>query len=219
MSTDMLAIDVGRALDEVDEWLTGYITQPHVEIGRSGAVCPFVAPARRADAVETAVRLVGPAASLSLLKEVIRCGLEEFEQFPWRVANPSLRSLLLVLPDLPAEAFGRLDQAHAELKPEAVHRGLMIGQFHAACEEPAARNPAFLVSRSPVPLVAVRAMAVHDILFLGDRPDWFAEYHRRFGEKYRNRSGGLGELLTGLYQKALALHGPGTPHQAGGDAE
>ncbi|MFE7896721.1 DUF6875 domain-containing protein [Streptomyces sp. NPDC057424] len=204
-----MAVDVRKALDSVEEWLNSYITRPHEQLGRSGAVCPFVAPARRVDAVETTVRLVGPAASLPLLKEVIRCGLDEFEQRGWRTSNPALRSLLIVLPDLPPETFGLLDEAHAQVKTESVERGLMIGQFHPDCDEPAARNPAFKVSRAPVPLVAVRAMAVHDILFLGERADWFAQYDRRFGERYRSRPAGIGPLLTTLYHKALTLHAPG----------
>jgi hypothetical protein len=214
MATDLLAVDVGKALDGVDEWLNSYITQPHEQLGRSGAVCPFVAPARGAEAVETVVRLVGPAASLPLIKEIIRCGLDEFEQFGWRTSNPSLRALLIVLPDLQPEAFGLLDEAHAQVKTESVERGLMIGQFHSRCAEPAARNPSFMVSRSPVPLVAVRSMAVHDILFLGERAEWFAQYHRRFGERYRSQPSGIGPLLTTLYHKALVLHGPAGPHQA-----
>ncbi|MFR0356709.1 DUF6875 domain-containing protein [Streptomyces sediminimaris] len=209
MSIDVLAVDVVKALDSVDEWLNSYVTQPHEQLGRSGAVCPFVAPARRVHAVETAVRLVGPAASLSLIKEVIRCGLDEFEQLGRPTSNPALRSLIIVLPDLSPEAFALLDEAHAQVKTESVERGLMIGQFHPECDEPAARNPAFKVSLSPVPLVAVRAMAVHDILFLGERADWFTEYHRRFGERYRSRPDGIGPLLTTMYHKALTLHGPG----------
>nr|WP_258534356.1 hypothetical protein [Streptomyces sp. PT12] len=39
----------------------------------------------------------------------------------------------------------------AELKPELVALGVMVGQFHEHCAEPAARNPAFPVSRSPIP--------------------------------------------------------------------
>jgi heptaprenyl diphosphate synthase len=83
----------------------------------------------------------------------------------------------------------------------------MIGQFHPECAEPAARNPAFRVSRSPVPLVAIRFMAVHDILFLGEQANWFAQYHRRFGARHRRQSNGIDPVLTTLYYKALAVHG------------
>ncbi|MFF2142916.1 DUF6875 domain-containing protein [Kitasatospora sp. NPDC058190] len=211
MSTEVLAVDVGKAVDSVDEWLNSFITQPHEELGRPGAVCPFVAPARRADAVETVVRLVGPAAGLLLLKEIIRCGLDEFQQLAWHTSNPSLRALFILLPDLQPGAYGLLDEAQAQVKSESVDRGMMIGQFHPTCEEPAARNPAFMVSRSPVPLVVVRSMAVHDILFLGERGDWFAEYHRRFGERFRRQAKGIDPLLMTHYHKALALHGPTGP--------
>lgn len=208
MSTDVLTVDVGKALDSVDEWLNSYVMQPHEELGRPGAVCPFVAPARRAGAIETAVRLVGPAAGRPLLREIIRCGLDEFEQFRWRTSNKSLRALLIVLPDLPSEAFGLLDAAHEQAKTESVERGLMIGQFHSMCAEPSARNPSFMVSRSPVPLLAIRSMAVHDILFLNERADWFAQYDRRFGERFRRRNNGIDPVLTTQYHKALALHEP-----------
>jgi hypothetical protein len=39
------------------------------------------------------------------------------------------------------------DESYGALKDAAVGAGLMIGQFHPACAEPAARNPAFPVHR------------------------------------------------------------------------
>ncbi|MGC5665107.1 DUF6875 domain-containing protein [Micromonospora sp. WMMD723] len=206
MTTDVLTLDLTESLDIVDEWLSFYVAQPHEQIGRPGAVCPFVAPARRVNAIKTVVRLVGPAAGLPLLAEVIRCSLDEFEQADWSATNPSLRSLLVVLPDLPRGAYPLFDEAHALVKSESVERGLMIGQFHPECPEPAARNPSFLVSRSPVPLVAVRAMAIHDIFFLAERAEWFDEYRRRFGGRHRRQAKNIDPVLTAHYRKALALH-------------
>lgn len=210
MLTDVLSVDVAKALAAVDEWLSEYIRRPHGELGRTGPVCPFVEPAQRAGALEIRVRLVGPTPSQTLLDEIVRCGLDEFSEVDWKSGNPNLRSLLLVLPDLPAEQLHLLDAAHTALKPESVRRGLMIAQFHEKCEEKAARNPAFEVSHAPVPMMAVRSMAIHDVLFLADRREWFEEYASRFGARYRTDSHGIDPLLTEVYERARATYAPGS---------
>jgi hypothetical protein len=206
MLTDALSVDLEKALDAVDDWLSDYICQPHSELGRPGPVCPFVEPAQRAGALEVRVRLVGPTPSQTLLNEIVRCGLDEFSEVDWKAGNPNLRSLLLVLPDLPPEHLHLLDEAHAAMKPESVRRGLMIGQFHENCTEKAARNPAFEVSYAPVPTIAVRSMAIHDVLFLSGRRDWFEEYASRFGSRYRTSASGVDPLLAELYERARVTH-------------
>ncbi|CAL2058600.1 MULTISPECIES: DUF6875 domain-containing protein [Streptomyces] len=208
MLTDVLSVELAKALEAADGWLSDYIRRPHRELGRTGPVCPFVEPAQRAGALEVRVRLVGPTPSQTLIDEIVRCGLDEFSEFDWKAGNPNLRSLLLVLPDLPPEQLHLLDAAHTALKPEAVHRGLMIAQFHEKCREKAARNPEFEVSHAPVPMMAVRSMAIHDVLFLADRREWFEEYASRFGARYRNSAHGIDPLLTEMYEKACAAHRP-----------
>ncbi|MFG3092823.1 DUF6875 domain-containing protein [Streptomyces antibioticus] len=210
MLTDVLSVDLAKALAAVDGWLSDYIRQPHSELGRPGPVCPFVEPAQRADALEIRVRLVGPTPSQTLIDEIVRCGLDEFSEVDWRAGNPNLRSLLLVLPDLPAEHLHLLDAAHSALKPESVRRGLMIAQFHERCREKAARNPRFEVSYAPVPMMAVRSMAIHDVLFLADRREWFEEYASRFGARYRASGHGIDPLLTEVYERARTVHGTGS---------
>ncbi|GAA1927001.1 DUF6875 domain-containing protein [Streptantibioticus ferralitis] len=207
MLTDALSVDLEKALEAVDGWLSDYICQPHSELGRPGPVCPFVEPAQRAGALEIRVRLIGPTPSQTLLSEIVRCGLHEFSEADRKAGNPNLRSLLLVLPDLPPEHLHLLDEAHAMLKPEAVRRGLMIAQFHENCTEKAARNPAFEVSYAPVPMIAVRSMAIHDVLFLSSRRDWFEEYAGQFGNRYRTSANGVDPLLAELYEQACATYG------------
>ncbi|MFE9775394.1 DUF6875 domain-containing protein [Streptomyces sp. NPDC005931] len=210
MLTDVLSVDLAKALAAVDGWLSDYIRRPHSELGRPGPVCPFVEPAQRAGALEIRVRLVGPTPSQTLIDEIVRCGLDEFSEVDWRSGNPNLRSLLLVLPDLPSEHLHLLDAAHTALKPESVRRGLMIAQFHEKCREKAARNPAFEVSYAPVPMMAVRSMAIHDVLFLAERREWFEEYARRFGARYHNSAHGIDPLLTEVYERARAAYRPGS---------
>jgi heptaprenyl diphosphate synthase len=207
MLADVRTVDIEQSLALIEDWLNNYICQQNPQIGRPGVVCPFVGPSRRAGALEVRVRLVGPTPSLSLMIETARCGIEEFGLIAWKCSNPGLRALIIVLPDLPTDSLGLLDEAHAAVKPECVQRGMMIGQFHERCTEKAARNPLFNVSRSPVPLLAMRSMAIHDVFFLSERKEWLMTYVDRFGRYYRNTPNGLDPILTNLYWEACARHG------------
>jgi hypothetical protein len=207
MSINTLSVELDETLAVVESWLDSYIRQPHSQIGRGGPVCPFVEPSQRAGALETRVRLVGATPSLHLITEIVRCSLDEFQEIKWKVSNPNLRALLIVLPDLPSRDYRLLDEAHAAVKPESVRQGIMIGQFHEHCQEKAARNPRFKVSKSPVPVLAVRSMAVHDVLFLADKKEWFEEYIARFGTRYKKTPNGLDPALHELYWKACITHG------------
>lgn len=173
-----------RVTGIVDRWLREYVSRPHPELGRPGAVCPFVEPALRAGTV-----LMGEWTGLSqadhdAVREVVRSLVVTFEETRWPHANATMHTLLAVLPDLPEPLWFLLDDVQAEVKADLAGRGLMLGQFHPACPEPAARNPRFAVSRSPVPLLALRRMALHDVLFLHQDRRFFAAYRVRFGERY-----------------------------------
>ncbi|KAK1184905.1 polyprenyl synthetase family protein [Streptomyces sp. NBS 14/10] len=193
----------------IHDWLNGYIAQPNDRLGRGGAVCPFVAPSLRAGSLEIQVRTVGSAPVVGTVIDMVHHALDEFDLIEWEGSNPALRSLLVAMPDLAPTECHLLDEAHRAVKSAAVRRGMMIGQFHPLCEEPAARNPGFRVNRSPVPLVAIRPMALHDILFLKDRKDWFDEYHRRFGSHYKPSRDAIEPLFVELFQRACAEHGVG----------
>ncbi|MGO4422546.1 DUF6875 domain-containing protein, partial [Streptomyces sp. MCAF7] len=193
----------------IHDWLNGYIAQPNGRLGRGGAVCPFVAPSLRAGSLEIRVRTVGSAPVAGTVIDMVRHALDEFELIEWEGSNPALRSLLVAMPDLAPTECHLLDEAHRAVKSAAVRRGMMIGQFHPLCEEPAARNPGLPVNRSPVPLVAIRPMALHDVLFLKDRKEWFEEYHRRFGSHYKPSRDAIEPLFVELFQRACAEHGVG----------
>ena len=199
--------DVTEAI--IRDWLNEYICRPHEHIGRTGAVCPFVTASLRAGSLEIRIRTLGSAASVATIAELLRHTLDEFDLIEWKGSNLALRSLLVAMPDLAPSQGHLLDDAHRAIKPGAVRRGLMIGQFHPLCQEPAARNPGFPVNRSPVPLVAIRPMALHDILFLAERKEWFAEYHRRFGSHFRPGRDAIEPLFVELFQNARAEYGIG----------
>ena len=187
-------------------WLTGYLAQPHPAVGRDGAVCPFVEPALQAGSVEIRVRDVPAEPTAADLVEAIDQAVAEFRALDFTGRNPTLHALVVVLPGIPDGALARLDEAQAERKTDLARDGLMLGQFHPRCPEPAARNADFLVGRSPVPMIALRRMAFHDVLFLHERADWFEAYARRFGSRYRV---GLtaDPMFVTLFYQAARRHG------------
>jgi len=198
---------VRQDLPVVLDWLHGYVSQPSSRLGRRGPVCPFVPAALDADAVRFSFHY-----EIGEESDRIRAVLgDELLQFRDTAELPgssgtSLASLLVVFPNADSTGWAAIDQVYGDLKDVAVEQGLMIGQFHPACDERAARNPSFPVSRSPIPLVAVRHIAPHDILFLHQRREWVDAYRERFaGHLSRGRV--RDPLLRKLYDAAVRRHG------------
>ncbi|GLZ27872.1 hypothetical protein Lesp02_00620 [Lentzea sp. NBRC 105346] len=189
---------VDQDIRRVLMWLDDYVSAPHPDLGRSGDVCPFVRVARMRRHATLALRYDVEGGSGDEVAEAVREEMGEFsQQVP---AQTTTR--IVVFPAIPDQCWEVVDEVYSELKDEAVGQGLMIGQFHPRCREPAVRNPAFPVSRSPLPLFALRWMAVHDILFLGDRKHWFDRYRARFGTQHQN--GRVSDpLLRERYAEAL----------------
>lgn len=162
--------------DTVSAWLASYVSQPHPDLGRPGAVCPFVAPAVAAGTVFFAAYRFDGEPSLErmtgALEEALRC----FQLLAWQGEKVDLASLIVTFPDLAQDDWHLIDDGHSASKTRFVEAGCMLGQFHPACEEPAAHNAAFPVNRAPVPLMVIRHIASHDILFLDENPHWVEHF-------------------------------------------
>jgi uncharacterized protein DUF6875 len=194
------------ALEAAHDWIRDYLCKPHESIGRTGAVCPFVEPSLRADCLVVEEWPVDEDAGLDEVVMLIRRMVDRFGEIEWASTNATLHALVVVLPDLAGERARLLDLAHGKLKPQLVRRGLMLGQFHPECDDPAARNPEFPVSKSPVPMLALRHIAFHDVLFLNSDPGWFSHYAGRYGKRYAK--GVVREpLFVELFTRACARWG------------
>lgn len=206
--SDDSGIDEGQVEEIIQGWMKSYLSAAHPELPRPGAVCPFVKPALDAGAIEVRSEVVPEHDPEPVVLEVTRRALTEFAETPLPGRENSLRALVLVFPGLLGSGH-LIDDVHEVLKIQAVRAGLMLGQFHAECPEPSARNGDFAVNRSPVPLFAIRSMTVHDILFLhGDR-DCFQEYVQRFGHLYR-KDRRIDPAFRELHDRAIARFGTGT---------
>jgi hypothetical protein len=93
-------------------------------------------------------------------------------------------ALLAFFPDLAAADAGEfIDGGHRRLRMDFVRRGLMLGEFHPGSQVTSVRNAEFPVMRCPVPMYAVRALTVHDLMFLdqpGEKPARRMEYLQHF---------------------------------------
>ncbi|WP_156055908.1 DUF6875 domain-containing protein [Nocardia sp. NRRL WC-3656] len=171
---------------QINTWLREYIALPHAELGRRGPVCPFVLPALKQDAVALCCASWRPDDGATYLQHIARSALDKYIDLRPTITNGELFALVVVLPAMPREQWCLIDAVHPRMKNLAVAKGLMIGQFHPECPTPAAHNPSFPVNRAPMPLLVVRQMAVHDILFLADKPEWLHAYQQRFPAAYRS---------------------------------
>ncbi|MDQ2816059.1 MAG: hypothetical protein M3Z75_30515 [Actinomycetota bacterium] len=165
-----------QTYDLITGWLRSYVVQPHPQLGRPGGVCPFVGQALAAHKVSIAAYRFGGEPDLDRMASALEQGVECFTELGRQNAEPELLSLIITFPDLGPEHWHLIDAGHSASKTRFVEDSLMLGQFHPACEAPAAHNPAFPVNRAPIPLMVIRHMAVHDILFLEQDPAWVEHY-------------------------------------------
>ena len=176
------------SLEKVVSWARAYLCQPHALLGREGPVCPYTQPSLDRGLFWLAV-YPGPHPTL---EEVYAFVLKYQEWFleldPLTGKEAQYKALLILFPDLERDAAPDvIDTVQANLKPEFITKGLMIGQFHAACEEPALWNPHFRPLRSPVPLLAIRYMVPTDFPFLKDEGSWVSTYLQHFGHAVPTR--------------------------------
>ena len=173
-----------RDVATVFAWLRDYVAAPSPWLGRRGAVCPFMPPALGAGSIELSVHYGVDACDGAALTGLLVAELRAFAKVgrPTHRSGVSLRSHLVVLPDAREPGWRRLDECYRGIKDLAVDAGLMVGQFHPACAEPAVHNPGFPVSRAPMALLAIRHMAPHDVLFLERDRVWLRQYEARFAE-------------------------------------
>jgi heptaprenyl diphosphate synthase len=174
---------------ELLDWCRNYLMAENEEIKRplgNQVVCPFVRGSIDTDSLRMAFHPEVNGHDEPTIEAVVTSYIPIFKRLPPYDKRELLRkALLIVFPSIEERNVGVLDHVYANLKHKFVDEGLMIGQFHQRCDERGIYNPRFKVSRSPYPFIAVRHMAIHDILFLGSDPDWFRIYNLRFGHRFR----------------------------------
>ncbi len=172
-------------LRAIVHWAMDYLCQPHPELGRRGAVCPFTTPSIRRNLFYLTVM---PGADLRRedVVEAVRKYRDWFlEMEPHEPRAAQFKTINILFPDIPEEAWSSVIEAtQGELKADYVSHGIMLGEFHPGPPEKAAlRNPDFRPLKSPLPLLGIRNMVPTDFAFLRDEREFMAAYLARHGDK------------------------------------
>lgn len=172
-------------LRTIAHWAMDYLCNPHPELGRRGAVCPFTNPSIRRNLFYLTV-IPGADLRQQDVEEVVRLYRDWFmEMEPQDPRLAQFKSINILFPDVPEEAWTSVIEATQErLKGEYVPHGIMIGEFHPGPPDKAAlRNPDFRPLRAPMPLLSIRHMVPTDFAFLRHRQEYMSAFLARHGDK------------------------------------
>jgi hypothetical protein len=192
--------DAMRSIQGVVNWVRTFLALPHPNLGRKGAVCPFVPTALGSDTIWIA-EMAEATPTHERISAIMVKYLHLFQQTE-PTSNPEAlnKAFLVVFPSLINDDTTIIDKVQDSLKASFVEKGLMLGEFHARNESPGLRNPSFRPLRSPVPMLAIRHMVESDLPFLTretDPPQKRSSYLR----SYLFRLGGT--LSEGRFNEAL----------------
>ncbi len=154
-------------LIEITEWAKTFLARPHPDLGRPGAVCPFVPHALKLNSIRLAAIRAKNLESSQVEEIVLGYRNIFLEIEPQEREYAINKVLLLVFPDLHIDDTDKLiDGVQQKLKPLFVKTGLMLGEFHNRTESPGLHNPKFRPLRSPIPILAIRYLVESDLPFL-----------------------------------------------------
>ena len=205
MTHSVLTPEMIRVSNEIMEWANTYLAADNEHIKRpkgSQAVCPFVRSSIDNNTFLFAFHPEVNGQSEEHLEKLMLSYIETFKKTgPFKAGDTYKKTLLVVFPNISNEESYILDVVHKMIKNTFVENDLMIGQFHPNCDDRGVYNRRFKVSVAPYCLYSIRQMALHDILFLRDKKEWFVIYNAKFGHKFKN--GDLDEFNNHLEEYYL----------------
>ena len=153
-------------LASVLDWMHAFLARAHPELGRKGAVCPFVPMSLEQDSIWMA-EIADANATVDTISAVISQYRDLFlATEPTSGPDTINKAFVVVFPNLGPDGAGVVDEVQNRLKRDFVELGLMLGEFHAANQSPGLCNADFRPLRSPIPMLAMRHMVDSDLPFL-----------------------------------------------------
>ena len=165
------------------DWVTHFLAKSNKNLGRTGAVCPYVQYSEQKEYFKVGVFTKANPSQ----KEVIDLIMELREIFismnPKDKKDEKFKAITILFPLLSEnQIFEIIDGVQLALKPKFVKNGMMIGQFYEDCQQGGLRNSSFKPLQSPIPLLAIRYMVETDWPFLEGDKLLEQAYHSNFGK-------------------------------------
>jgi hypothetical protein len=162
----------------VHEWVRSFLGQPHHELGRTGAVCPFSGPSLSRDLFWVG-EVKGSDIDVERMRAVADDIIDAYHALPPREGQEAIfKAIVVVFPDL--TDYSIIDIVQREGKSMVVRDGMMLGQFYPGCAQPGLWNHDFRPLDAPYPMLAVRQMVSSDFAFLTADREWLMAYFKRF---------------------------------------
>ncbi len=164
-------------------WVTNFLEKSNKNLGRTGAVCPYVQYAEEKEYFKVGI-FEQPNPVQSHIVNLIR-GLKDtfLSMPPLQKKDKKFKAITVLFPALTqSQIYHIIDDVQLQLKPEFVKQGMMIGQFYENCQQGGLRNSNFKPLQSPVPLLAIRYMVETDWPFLEGDKILEQAYQTFFGE-------------------------------------
>jgi hypothetical protein len=185
------------ALRAVSGWITDFVARPHKDLGRAGAVCPFVPGSLERGTLWLAAEHVTDLG----VSEVVEL-MDGYKRLFLQVApadsdDAIYKTIVVVFPDLPAERAGALFNDVLEQLAELSYEedGIIFGPFYDGNDGTAVYNSDFRPFQSPVPFLFVRHTVLSDWKFFVEDDALLDRWARHFGP---SATAALGEELRRL---------------------
>jgi hypothetical protein len=186
-----------EALQATADWINHFVVKPHEDLGRDGAVCPFVPGSLERKVLWLAPERIDdrdPSDVVELMDGYRRLLLDKRSGDG---DDATYDVIVVVFTDLPADrAKAVFDEVQGQLGvPSYVEDGILFGPYYPGNETPAIHNQTFRPFDSPVPFMFVRHGVTGDWEFFLDDDEWFELWAGRYGE---SAAQALGERLRSL---------------------
>jgi hypothetical protein len=186
--------DVGRtselaksdldALHAVADWIKTYVVKPHKDLGRAGAVCPFVPESLERKTLWLAPEQIADRDVPEVVELMSGYKRQLLDTRPTEGDDVIYSVIVVVFADLPADraqgVFGDVLQQLAV--PSYEEDGILFGPFYEGHEGTAIYNSSFRPFQSPVPFLFVRHGVTSDWKFFLDDEEWLNLWAHRYGE-------------------------------------